>query len=191
MYSFNLLSLAHQVSLEDILTYRPKAREIYDYVVEQPGMLLVGDIIKFSFQGVTTCAVSFVDELFINLQKILSAHGNALMLLVDMSEEVLADIEGALALRNEKDNSRLNLLCYYDSKFIVLGKLENNLQETFKVVTSHEETSARDIAHEFGIEINSASNRLKKLYDLRLLLRRETKDENGRQHLYFLPSLLE
>ncbi len=64
MYSFNLLSLAHQVSLEDILTYRPKAREIYDYVVEQPGMLLVGDIIKFSFQGVTTCAVSFVDELF-------------------------------------------------------------------------------------------------------------------------------
>ena len=45
------------------------------------------------------------------------------------------------------------------------------------------------IADRFGVELNSAGNRLKKIYDARLALRLEQSIDNGGKFEYYLPKI--
>lgn len=65
-----------------------------------------------------------------------------------------------------------------------LGHLEPSLGETFQMINTHGKLAARELADMKSLEINNASTRLKKLYDLRLIDRTEEISETGRQHLY-------
>lgn len=65
-----------------------------------------------------------------------------------------------------------------------LGHLEPNLEETFHLINARGKLAARELADMKSLEINNASTRLKKLYDLRLIGRTEEISETGRQHLY-------
>ncbi|CQR75004.1 hypothetical protein SpAn4DRAFT_4368 [Sporomusa ovata] len=105
----------------------------------------------------------------------------------NVSEPTLENLTAAIALREQRGN-RLQILYYQGEDLSYLGKLERNLEETLKLLFEKRKTTAREIAELKGIAINSASNRLKKLYDHRLILREEVIDNSGKQHIYFLPS---
>lgn len=182
-----LKELATRVGLTDILTYRPTAKNMHDIALKELGPLLPDNIVNCCFQGIETCDVSFADEFVINLQKNILQVDNTLMILSEVNEDTLASIQGALSFRNEKDHTHMNLLCHRDQVYSILGNLERNLLDTFDLVKSYTEITAREVAKQFNVEINNASNKLKKLYDAHLLLRRESIDENGRQHVYYLP----
>ena len=177
--------LAQKVGLNKELFYRPNAVKMYTEVFPLAQYLNGGTLVDCSFEGITGCDASFADEFVINLQKHIAKYKNVVLRLSHCNEAIIENLQGALLIRNEMDNEKTNIL-YYDSSYKFLIKQEPNLQNTFDFVQSHKEVSARDIAEYFGIEINSASNRLKKLYDSNKLFRREIKDEKGRQHLYFL-----
>lgn len=185
MFEIPMRELAKDVGLEKELFYRPKAVEMYEKLSQRLQNLQGGTMIKCSFELIDGCDASFSDGFVIKLQRYVSNFNNVVMTLTDCSENVLENLRAALLLRNEMDESRINIL-YYDTSYHFLIKTEANLQATFDYVQEHGETSARDIAEYFNIEINSASNRLKKLYDSNKIFRREIKDEKGRQHLYFI-----
>lgn len=67
---------------------------------------------------------------------------------------------------------------------ILLGELEPNLSRTFNAFCERESLTARELADREHIGINAASNRLKRLYDLRLITRKEEISSEGRQHIY-------
>lgn len=67
---------------------------------------------------------------------------------------------------------------------ILLGELEPNLSRTFNAFGERESLTARELADREHIGINAASNRLKRLYDLRLITRKEEISSEGRQHIY-------
>jgi len=67
----------------------------------------------------------------------------------------------------------------------ILGRLEPNLKETLTLINQQGTLTARELADlNVGMAINTASNRLKKLYNLHLIHRMEEITETGRQHVY-------
>lgn len=180
--------ISKQVGLEDVLISRPKAREMYELAILQIKQLMLEDVVVCDFSGITACSSSFADEFVLNIQKQILGVENTLLLIKNVAPDVLYDINAALRLRNEKDSLKLLLLSHNDNEYSVEGdKLEPNLREVFSVIKSSEQTTARDISRRFDIELNNASNRLKKLYVLHLALRREVSTETGLRHAYYLP----
>ena len=189
MYNISMKELAKSVELEKELFYRPKAIEMYEQLVHNMLRdLKGGTIIDCSFEEIDGCDASFADAFVIKLQRYVEDFNNVVLRLSNCNEFVLENLRAALLLRNEMDKTKTNIL-YYDETYKFLIKQEANLQTTFDYIQKHGETSARDLAEEFELEINSASNRLKKLYDSNKVFRREIKDEKGRQHIYFIKLL--
>lgn len=182
-----LSDYAKREELGTILTYRPIAKKIFQEVVKKISPLVDSDILDCYFTKIDVCDVSFSDEFVINLQKLVQNKTNVILRLLDVSEDVFVNLEAALLLRNQKDKSKINLLAIQDNNYVIIGELEKNLLDTFTFMSERQETTARDIAQNYRIEINSASNRLKKLYDASLSLRKEIIDASGRQHQYYLP----
>ena len=65
-----------------------------------------------------------------------------------------------------------------------IGHLEPSLQETLDIVHAHGKLTAPQLADMVGLAINSASNRLKRLYDQRLVRREYEISERGLQYIY-------
>lgn len=179
--------LAAQVNLDKQLLYRPYANQLYDMIAKELDSLKGGTLIECSFEGIEGCDASFADGFVIRLQKSVSRYSNVVLYLSHCNDVVIENLKGALLVRNEASKEKNNLL-YLDGKFRFVISQERNLQETFDFVQESDEVSAREVAEHFQIEINSASNRLKKLYDDNRLFRREIKDEKGRQHIYSINS---
>jgi hypothetical protein len=183
-----VLKISKLVGLEDVLVSRPKARQMYEIALSQIGQLVSDDVVYCDFLGITACSSSFADEFILNIQKLVLLTENTLLIIKNVVPDVLYDINAALRLRNEKDSLKLLLLSYNNKVYAVEGdKLEPNLREVFLVLRLSEQFTARDIAQRFNIEINSASNRLKKLHVLHLVLKRDINTESGLRHAYYLP----
>lgn len=184
----DVMKISKQVGLEDVLVSRPKAREMYGIALSQIGQLISDDVVYCDFSDITACSSSFADEFVLNIQKQILDVENTLMVIKNVVPDVLYDINAALRLRNEKDSLKLLLLSYNNKEYDVEGdKLEPNLKEVFLMLKSSEQITARDIAQRLDVEINNASNRLKKLHVLHLALRREVDTETGLRHAYYLP----
>ena len=183
-----VLKISKQVGLEDVLVSRPKAREMYEIALSQIGQLISDDVVYCDFFSITACSSSFADEFVLNIQKQILLTENTMLIIKNVVSDVLYDINAALRLRNEKDSLKLLLLSYNNKEYAVEGdKLEPNLKEVFLMLKSSEQITARDIAQRFDVEINNASNRLKKLHVLHLALKREVNTETGLRHAYYLP----
>lgn len=183
-----VLKISKQVGLEDVLVSRPKAREMYNIALNQIGQLISDDVVYCDFLGITACSSSFADEFVLNIQKQILQVNNTLLVIKNVVPDVSYDINASLRLRNEKDSLKLLLLSLNNKEYAVEGdKLEPNLKEVFSMLKYSEQITARDIAQRLNVEINNASNRLKKLHVLHLSLRREVNTETGLRHAYFLP----
>ena len=183
-----VLKISKQVGLDDVLVSRPKAREMYNIALSQIGQLISDDVIYCDFLGITACSSSFADEFVLNIQKQILDVENTMLVIKNVVPDVSYDINAALRLRNEKDSLKLLLLSLNNKEYTVEGdKLEPNLKEVFTMLKSSDQITARDIAQRLDVEINNASNRLKKLHVLHLALRRDVDTETGLRHAYFLP----
>jgi len=185
--SIYLKEYAQKEGFTESLALRPVAKSIYNRVMNDLQEIYQDDVINCIFDGIEMCDVSFADEFIINLYKVILGINNSLLRIMNINEYVLENIEGALALRNKKDHVKLCLLSFTNGEYSIIGEVEKNLSETFLLITITNQITAREVAQKFDIEINSASNRLKKLFNLRLLQRMESIDETGRQHIYYLP----
>lgn len=183
-----LRELAGKIELGDMLIYRPNAKRMFNLALQAIGAPAPGTIIKLDFQKIKLCDVSFADGFVIRLQLLVQTIEGVMMELVNCCEDVLVNIEATLNWRNQKSQTRTTLLYQDDEgQYTILGKPEKSISETFyAVVEMAGKVTARDIAQKFSpMELNSANNRLKKLYDSRLLCR-ET-DDSGWQQYYFIP----
>ena len=107
-----------------------------------------------------------------------------------MSEDVQYTVEAALNQRNRISNENLTLINFVCGRFEVLGnKIEKNVLQVFDLVSDGKHISAREVAERFGLELNSAGNRLKKLYDVHAVVRVEQSAEAGGKFEYYIPSI--
>jgi predicted transcriptional regulator len=146
-----------------------------------PGQALVLD-----FAGVSVMDTSFADETVLELALGLSQdkYGDRWMVLEEPSPATIDNLEGTIARRKAK----VALLIRKEGQMRLIGHVEPNLMEAWQLVYEKSELTARELADQLGLEINTASMRLRKLYDARLLARREEITPGGRQHSYTLPT---
>jgi predicted transcriptional regulator len=67
----------------------------------------------------------------------------------------------------------------------LVGALEANLHDTLQLVARHIQMTAPELAALMNLELNTASTRLKRLYDLHLLRREYTVSKKGLEYTYY------
>lgn len=184
-------SLAVQAGLSDgILVFRPKATEMFKQSLTQFGNPLIGDVYRCDLSGIVDCSGSFVDEFILGWQRLIRQTDNTILILANISEDVEYTIVSALNLRNKIDKDNLILVAKEGNKYNILGeKMERNTLDVFELMSEGVHVTARMVADFFSIELNSAGNRLKKLYDAHATMRLEQNSENGGKYEYYLPPL--
>lgn len=181
-------SLAKEVGLSTMLVLRPKATDMFEISLQQCGAPQNNDIYICDMKGIEDCSGSFVDEFILKWLKRIRNTDNSLFVLKNVNEDVLYTITSALNLRNKLDMDSMVLLLFQNGEYQAISdKLEKNVREVFDLMRNGQKVTARLISDKFSIELNSAGNRLKKLYDAHLAVRLEQSVENGGKFEYYLP----
>lgn len=187
----SVTSLAKEVELNDgVLVLRPKATKMLELSRAILGQIFYGDVVECDLAGVLDCSSSFVDEFIIGWQRIINGVENTMLVLVNVSSDVRYTIEAALNQRNKLSKESTALVIYSDEGYEVLGnKVEKNVRGVFTLLKDGAHITARLIADKFNIELNSAGNRLKKLYDAHMAMRSEQSIDAGGKYEYYIPVL--
>lgn len=137
------------------------------------------------FAGVSVMDTSFAEEtvLHLALDLIKGEFGDRFMLLDQVSAATIDNIEATIAWRRAK----VALPLREGGKIRLVGHIEPNLLEVWRLATEVDTLTARELADRLHLEINTASMRLRKLYDARLVDRKEEVSASGRQHVYKFP----
>lgn len=184
----NIEDIARELDLPGgILTFRPFGKKAKDMIIARIDKMMPGSVIEMDFRNIFSSDVSFADEMITNVQLYLREKDNMLLFITNITQEIKETLEASLSVREVKSKVKVQILYKDEKKYGIIGSLEQNQLETFELLNQKAELTARDVAEKFELEINSASNRLKKLYDQRLVLRKEQVDSTGRQHIYYLP----
>lgn len=154
------------------------------------GQILYGDVVECDLNGVLDCSSSFVDEFIIGWQRIVNQVENAMLILINATSDVQYTIEAALNQRNKLSNESIVLVIYSENRYEVLGnRIEKNVREVFALLAEGSRITARLIADKFSLELNSAGNRLKKLYDAHMAMRSDQSIDAGGKFEYYIPKL--
>jgi len=167
----------------DLLT-RPLARKFIPWLGSSLAKCAGSfEFAEFSFKGIDTVDTSFIDELIIVncLEQMKKRKLDRVP--ISFSHLSASTLDNA---RSVFGNKGIPILCWKSREdFELLGHLENKLSRTLRYLIARKECTAVELAKKEGIAINTASNRLLKLYKLSLALRKEVISEKGREYSYY------
>jgi hypothetical protein len=145
----------------------------------------MGHALYLSFEGISVMDTSFADEtvLKLALELVNQQYGDRFLILEYPSPATIDNLEGAIARRKAK----IAMLTHDERNTRFIGHVEQNLQQAWQLVYDKGTLTARELANDLGLEINTASMRLRKLHEAHLIARTEEVTTSGRQHLYTLP----
>ncbi len=201
----------------DYLAGRENAKELFEQKIA--GQMLSSDEavrkVVLNCRGIPSAASSFIDELlFIDIFSLNYRHGNSVLLLTDLSDElyfnVRLSVEGKknlieYAKKNgtyfltidqavhENSSPGLHqtgspyLLCRHQEITEVLGFQEGEKQKLLveRIVQRGERITASMLAEQENITKTAANNRLNRLYERRLVFRKLITDNSAEKYEYF------
>lgn len=169
---------------QEMLSGREDGARIREAILKRLESETADIILPLNFSKVKFIDFSFADEMLCRLlRRILSEElGDRFIVLEELSDSLKENISVALKERE--------LVCVYtkqSSEVEVLGKLSEELKNTYFAAVSRGKITTRDIFDLDKMEnISAASNRLTRLKEVGLLTK--TKDEvvtgGGRQYVY-------
>jgi hypothetical protein len=145
-----------------------------------------GQALTLDFTGVSLMDTSFADETVVELAVRLRAgdYGDRFLVLRQPSAATIDNLEGTVARRA----SKVTILISTANGMHFIGHVQPNLVEAWNMVVREGSLTARSLADQLELAINTASMRLIKLYKSRLLSRYEEITQGGRQHIYQIPA---
>ncbi|MCA9330432.1 DUF4325 domain-containing protein [Candidatus Saccharibacteria bacterium] len=167
------------------LLLRDYGRRAFALLEEKLLQVSVGQALVLDFRGVSVMDTSFADETVLELAMGLNEgrYGDRFLILDSPSPATVDNIEGTIARRRVK----IAMLVRDADGIRLVGHVEPNLAEVWKMTLHTTTLTARGLADQLGLQLNTASTRLHKLYNARLLARTEEITSAGRQHIYTLP----
>ena len=167
----------------DLVT-RELGLQAYDLLYQALADTRPEDVLVLDFENVRVMDSSFAGGSILKLlrQVVNGEFGEKYLVLTGTNESTEYNINSTIRGHGLK----LGLLVVdTNGDQRLLGQIEPNLEETLALVSSKGALTARELADSPpGMAINTASNRLKKLFDLHLIQRIEETMETGRQHVY-------
>ena len=127
--------------------------------------------------------VSFTDETIIRLgQEIIKGtYGRRRLLLEGLTQDSIDNIDAAIRMQRLK---LAFLAIPREGSWQVIGHLEDSLREVLDMLAERPTLTAPELATERDIALNSANNRLKRLYDQHLIQRQHEVSEKGLIYIY-------
>ena len=192
MATFRMTELFKQLGVPgpDLLL-RECGRQVFPLLADELSTVSPGHALTLDFSGVQVMDTSFCDETVLELaiRLVEGKHGDRFLVLSEPTSATIDNIEGAIGRRRakialivrERGGERLVGRAYGDP-------IEPNLVEAWEYLRRERSLTARALADDLNLEINTASMRLHKLYTLRLAAREEEVSAAGRQHNYSIPN---
>lgn len=184
-----VLSLAEKAGiLGHILIYRSWGQKTKDlilsYVEER---MKPGDVLELDFEGVSYCDSVFLDEIVLGVQLVILKKQDNIMYLSNINSSIEESLRHVISWRKDAKVQKITVLFYQGGRFNYMGHLEPMASRVFEIVSIKGKITARELSDMLGTAIYNASALLKKLYDNRLVMRREFSDSTGLSHQYILP----
>ncbi|SFM23880.1 hypothetical protein [Pelosinus propionicus] len=169
------------------LATRPVGEQFYLLALKRLDKINVGDVIEVSLAGIQATDTSFLDEFVLGFQRlILDSYPDSMIFVSNVDIWVFENLT-RLIKSWEVDGLRIPVLCFHNDKYEIVGKMEANLLEAFDVCLINKEVTARQLSETKNLVLSTASTRLRKLYEFRVIYRREVIDSFGKQYVYTLP----
>lgn len=191
-YVISIQELAEKVGIEQkgTLSFRPFGQKIRIIIESKINSMPSGSVIYLDFSDIRFSDSSCADEVVLQVQLFLrNIADNKIICVTNINDSIKEELIYAIAYREkEKSVGRIPFL-YRDKDGSVkyIGNIEDTLDKTFKLLQKRKSLTTRDVMETFDLAVNSASNRLKKLWNYGLVLREELIDNTGKQHIYELP----
>ena len=138
-------------------------------------------VLELDFTGVAIVDYSFADEAIVRLlvSMLAKSHGEKYLVLLGLNPDLAENIAVSLQQRG------YGLLVQDQGEWQVLGSIKEHLQLALVMINQRGWMTARDLADDQGLAINTASNRLMDLYRAGLVYRSEkTLPGGGKQFVY-------
>lgn len=126
---------------------------------------------------------SFADEAILRLmdELIAGTHGERALMLRGLTADSLHNLQAVIGMRKRK-MALLHLTA--EGTWELVGPLERSLYDTLVMIDERGHITAPELAETIASAVNTASNRLKRLYDGRLLWREDEKSDKGLHYVY-------
>ena len=161
-----------------------QGQRIREGIKKELKKLAYGEILFLDFRNIRYVTPACLIEILLvynELQK-REFQNKYLIILLESNNYDLKE-SFSLILKEKKDV----VLCLDEKgKWEVLGEFTKAQTDTLFVVFERQEITSTELSGYFNIAINAASNRLKNLYNLKLVMRKEERlaSKGGRQFVY-------
>lgn len=184
METYDMARLGAELGLpEQLFLTREKGEQAYrllrnrlEQVPDDQGLLL-------TFPESQLIDASFADETIIRLgEELLRCQsGNVALILQGLTEDSIKNIEAVISFRRLK----LAFLAVGSAgAWQCIGQLDPALREVLHLLAEHDHLTAPQLAEQLKLAINTASTRLKRLYDRHLAWREYESLNKGLQYHY-------
>lgn len=173
------------------LSGRNNGVNVFKKYVDEVSRLNEGDKVICDFESIFTCTVSYLDGMLGELKVYLLAYKPNVLLQVEHVEgDLLDDMKGLFAYWKEEGRERpekkdLAVLYCQDGELQMWGNADAASYRTFEYLKEGD-LLARQLADREDIEINTASNRLVRVFKKGVAYRREIIDTDGKKFVYFI-----
>lgn len=187
MLDINIGTICSEVGIGNsaLLITREKGQKVYIELVKHIQASDPANCpIRIIFPENQLMDVSFADEVVIRLQEGLNkdAFGEGQgIILYGLGDDSIENLTAAVKLQKLKIAF---MVIKQTGQWDCIGQLEQNLRETLDLLFKQGQLTAPDLARQLGLAVNTASTRLKRLYDMHLIRRDFEITENGLQYIY-------
>ncbi len=185
MNCYDMARLSAELGLpERFFVMREKGERAYHLLKAHLQTIPEGQGLVLAFPPAQLIDASFADETIIRLGEEIVAgeFGERCLLLESLTEDSIKNINVIIGFRHLK---LAFLLVEPSGEWQHIGQLEPSLAETLELVAHHGRLTAPELSELLHLAVNTASNRLKRLYDRRLVRREYEVSQKGLQYIYY------
>lgn len=194
MISIDLTQLCNTAKIANsgLLITREKGQKVYSLLQKRlKGANHADAPIVINFPDNQLMDVSFADEVVVRIGEEIrmGKYGEDQgLILQGLGEDSIKNLNAAVNLQKLKTAF---LVLNQSGEWKYVGHLEQNLRDTLDLLYAQKQLTAPNLVKQLGLAINTASTRLKRLYDLHLIKRDFEITENGLQYIYHFWSVSE
>lgn len=166
------------------------------------------EVVQLDFSGIMAANSAFLCPLLFGLQLDLYKLTKNILIIMNTNETLDYDILGSVLVgqyvakeidekysgysRRKLNQTAFAILIKKNTlytKFDILGQVEPAVKDAFEFLQRRVKLTPTELASATGIPLNNACNRLRKLYELRLVNRYEIATAPGKPLVYFMPQV--
>lgn len=187
MFNINLEKICGDAGVGNpsLLITREKGQKVYIELVKRiQNANPENSPIRIIFPENQLMDVSFADEVVIRLEEELNkgVFGEKQgIILYGLGDDSIENLTAAVKLQKLKTAF---IVIKTTGEWDCIGQIEQNLRETLDLLFSKGRLTAPDLVKQLGLAVNTASTRLKRLYDMHLIRRDYEITETGLQYIY-------